>query len=314
MSAFDPCPFRLDGVRAYREWRARKLDGYPRGIAELTVPVADLTAPSPEEHAAVVTACRRANLAVVSTRPEAVDKSAIRAFGRHFGLHALDANLHADDDGVSALQVAEAGGRRDYIPYTNRALNWHTDGYYNEPHQWVRAFIIFCARDAAEGGENRLLDHEIAYILLRDADPHLVEALMHPHAMTIPANVEQGVEIRSEETGPVFSVDSARGSLHMRYSARTRNIRWRDDAATRAAVEFLADLWENGSDLAYHHRLMPGQGIICNNVLHSRTAFRDDPASGRTRLMYRARYYDRIAGTETTRSCAGLSMNAPMTA
>jgi hypothetical protein len=100
----------------------------------------------------------------------------------------------------------------------------------------------------------------------------------------------------------------------MRYSARTRNIRWRDDAATRAAVEFLADLWENGSDLAYHHRLMPGQGIICNNVLHSRAAFRDDPASGRTRLMYRARYYDRIAGTETTRSCAGLSMNAPMTA
>lgn len=314
MNTLDPCPFRLDSVRAYREWRARKLDGYPTGIAELQVPVADLAAPSPDEHAAVLEACRRANLAVVSTRPGAVDKSVIRAFGRHFGLHALDANLHADDDGVSALQVAEAGGRRDYVPYTNRALNWHTDGYYNEPGRWVRAFIIFCAQDAVEGGENQLLDHEIAYILLRDADARLVEALMHPRAMTIPANVEQGVEIRGEETGPVFSVDSVRGNLHMRYSARTRNIRWRDDAATRAAVEYLADLWKNGSDHAYHHRLVPGQGIICNNVLHSRTAFRDDPASGQARLMYRARYYDRIAGTDTTRGCTGLSMSAPMTA
>jgi hypothetical protein len=33
-------------------------------------------------------------------------------------------------------------------------------------------------------------------------------------------------------------------------------------------------------------------GVICNNVLHARTAFRDDPS--RPRLLYRARYYDRI--------------------
>lgn len=313
MNTLDPCPFQPDSTRAYREWRARKLDAYPSSVVELMVPIGELAAPSTEECAAVVAACRRANLAVVTTRPGGVDKAAVRDFGRYFGLHALDANLHADPDGISALHVAEAGERRDYIPYTNRALNWHTDGYYNEPGQWVHAFIIFCAQDAAEGGENQLLDHEIAYILLRDADPRLIEALMHPRALTIPANIEQGVEIRGEETGPVFSVDSKRGSLHMRYSARTRNVRWRDDPMTRAAREFLVDLWENGSAHAYHHRLMPGQGIICNNVLHSRTAFCDDPANGRTRLMYRARYYDRIAGTETTRGCAGLSMNAPMT-
>jgi hypothetical protein len=33
-------------------------------------------------------------------------------------------------------------------------------------------------------------------------------------------------------------------------------------------------------------------GVICNNVLHARSAFRDDPA--RPRLLYRARYYDRV--------------------
>jgi len=36
-------------------------------------------------------------------------------------------------------------------------------------------------------------------------------------------------------------------------------------------------------------------GVICNNVLHTRSAFRDDPAH--PRLLYRARYYDRIRGT-----------------
>ena len=121
---------------------------------------------------------------------------------------------------------------------------------------------------------------------------------MHPAAMTIPANIEQGVEIRAAESGPVFSVDPLTGNLHMRYSARTRNIQWRDDPVTLAAVQFLQNLWDEGSEYVYHHRLMPGEGLICNNVLHNRTAFRDDPALGKSRLMYRARYFDRIAATD----------------
>ena len=45
------------------------------------------------------------------------------------------------------------------------------------------------------------------------------------------------------------------------------------------------------------YRLQPGEGLISNNALHCRSGFRDDPATGRTRLVYRARYYDRIADT-----------------
>ena len=33
-------------------------------------------------------------------------------------------------------------------------------------------------------------------------------------------------------------------------------------------------------------------GILCNNVLHDRTGFTDDPA--RPRLILRARYHERI--------------------
>jgi hypothetical protein len=37
--------------------------------------------------------------------------------------------------------------------------------------------------------------------------------------------------------------------------------------------------------------------VFCNNILHARTAFEDDVEGGITRLLYRARYYDRIADT-----------------
>ena len=291
--------FDLADERGYQEWRARKLAGYPRQPADLRTAIADIARPTETERQAIIAACLRTNMAIFSTDATQVDKQALRAFGQAFGLRRLDANLYADDDGITALQVSEVDRKRDFIPYTNQRLNWHTDGYYNRPGHWIRAFVIFCAQDAAEGGENQLLDHEIVYILLRDTDPRFIEALMHPQAMTIPANVEAGMEIRPAEAGPVFSVDRATGTLHMRYSARTRNIVWRDEAITRAAVDFLQNLWSEGSAYIYHYRLMPGQGVICNNVLHSRSAFRDDPATGRKRLMYRARYYDRIAGTNS---------------
>lgn len=293
-------PFHPDNACGYREWRAHKLGGFPADPAELMVSVADLARLSDSEHRAIVSACRRANLAIITAGTGEASKEDLRAFGVQLGLHRLDANLCADEDGITALQVSDTGRKRDYIPYTNRRLNWHTDGYYNAPDQWIRAFLIFCAQDAAEGGENELLDHEIAYMLLRDADPRFIEALMHPQAMTIPANTEDGVDIRPAETGPVFSIETGTGNLHMRYSARTRNIHWRDDAMTRAAVEFLHSLWETGSPYIHRCRLLPGQGVICNNVLHSRTAFRDDPATGHKRLMYRARYYDRIEGTDVS--------------
>ena len=36
-----------------------------------------------------------------------------------------------------------------------------------------------------------------------------------------------------------------------------------------------------------------GMGLVCNNVLHDREGFTDDPAA--PRLLYRARFLDRIA-------------------
>jgi hypothetical protein len=292
-------PFLPGDEAAYQAWREQKLQDYPTEVSSLLVGIADPGDVSEAEYRAVVRLCGKTNMTLYDLgRTCVADKAAVRALGRRFGLAHLDSNLYADEDSITSLQVTAARRQRDYIPYTNRRLNWHTDGYYNAPQQRIRGILMHCVADAWRGGENQFLDHEIAYILLRDENPRYIAALMQPDAMTIPPNVEGGVEIRGAETGPVFSVEIGTGNLHMRYSARMRNIHWKDDPDTQAAVLFLQDLWANGCPYMYQYRLVPGQGVICNNVLHSRAAFEDSPTAGQMRLLYRARYYDRVSGTD----------------
>ena len=287
-------PFDLDNEQAYSEWRAQKLAGFPRAIEELQVSIADGYQLSGQEMAAVHRRLQRANFVIYTFEHTAGDdKVLIRELGRQFGLERLDDNLCSDDDSVTSLRVVEKRREGEYIPYTNKRLNWHTDGYYNSAERQIQAVILHCVQPAAIGGENALLDHEIAYMELRDENPDYIHALMAPDAMTIPPNVQQGKQIRPAQTGPVFSVNGA-GQLHMRYSARGRNIVWKDDTTTQQAAECLLHLFQGNSPYIFRHRLKSGQGVLSNNVLHCRSSFEDDVDRGQTRLLYRARYFDRI--------------------
>ena len=109
--------------------------------------------------------------------------------------------------------------------------------------------------------------------------------------MTIPANIIDGEVIRPSQSGPEFSVND-QWRLHMRYSARLRNIEWRDDALVTEATAFLQRLWEAGSSLIVKHTLQAGQGVVCNNVLHGRTGF--ESGGGIKRLLFRGWYYNSI--------------------
>jgi len=290
-----PCPFDLDADVAYRSWRARKLLAYPASAAALIVEIRDPHRLSNAERGALFERCVLANMAVYATaaRLDDVDaaKAATRAIGAQLGLHTLDANHLADDDGITPLACVDGGARGEFIPYTNRAIRWHTDGYYNPPSRTVRAMLLHCMQRAENGGENRLLDPEIVYLQLRDTDVGHVRALMAPDAMTIPARSEDGIEARADQPGPVFTVEAS-GHLHMRYTARTRSVAWKGDAATRAAVGALEHLLA-ANPCTLRLRLEPGMGLVCNNVLHDRSAFTESAAH--KRLLLRARYYERIA-------------------
>jgi alpha-ketoglutarate-dependent taurine dioxygenase len=304
-------PFDLADDRAYQSWREWKLADYPARAEDLIVGIDNPFRLSPAEKQALLDRCRKANAALYRIAAgNFADKELVASLASQFGLLRLDRNLRADEDSITSLRVVPESTGTYYIPYTNRPLNWHTDGYYNTADEQVRGVVLHCVSDAAQGGENVYLDHEMAYLLLRDENPDYVAALMQPDAMTIPANIEAGVEIRPAQTGPVFSVAPRTGSLHMRYTARTRSIAWKDDVKTRMAVGFLTELLAGESEFLFRHRLRPGEGIICNNILHKRAAFVDDPESGRTRLFYRARYYDRIRGTGLNTIWSGVDHHA----
>jgi hypothetical protein len=306
-------PFHPDNP-AYASWREAKLRDYPERVEELLVEIANPKALTPTEHAALLARCRKANMAVYAGPDLGEDKDIPRLMGRQFGLQHLDANLMSDEDDITTLTVAENGEKKgEFIPYTDRPIRWHTDGYYNRPDRQILGMILHCAAPAAEGGANALLDHEILYLLLRDENPDHIRALMQEDAMSIPPRYaetaltptlsqgERGQTLspnrliaRAEESGPVFATLPG-GQLHMRYTARTRSIAWKQDAATQAAVAAIEKFLNQDLPWKFQHRMEAGMGLLCNNVLHDRTGFADSPTH--KRIMYRARYYDRIGNT-----------------
>ena len=299
----DGNPFALDDDQAYRRWRDWKLANAPASVDDLLVAVDDPCRLSAAEREAIVARCRSANMAVYASARRVEGKDLARRLGEQLGLRRLDANWLADEDGISTLAVSERGTRAEFIPYTDRPIRWHTDGYYNPPERTIAAMLLHCVERAEEGGGSRVLDHEIAYILLRDADPAHVRALSAPDTMSIPQRDGDGDAdadgvasvARPVQAGPVFSLLPPGGDLHMRYTARTRSIAWRDDPATRAAVGALRALLDAGGPWVHSFRLEAGMGIVCNNVLHEREGFVD--SSRHRRTVLRARYHDRIAGT-----------------
>ena len=284
-------PFNLSNQAEYLRWREAKLNGYPVNALQLMVEIENPAALSAQERSALLGQLHKTNMVLYRVMGKSATKDTIRQLGVQLGLHRLDGNLCADEDSITSLRVVDEGRHRGYIPYTNKPLSWHTDGYYNPLNKQVRAILMHCETPAHSGGENALLDHEILYLLLRDEDPALIYALMHPQAMSIPPNMEGGEEIRGETVGPVFSI-MPEGHLHMRFSARTRNITWRDDAVTQRAVVRINALLASNSPHLFRYQLQANEGVISNNVLHNRSGFQDE--GDVKRLLYRARYYDRV--------------------
>lgn len=288
-------PFLWENHDFYCEWRDQKLINYPENIGDLLVEIEDPRKLTQSEYEALLQRCQKSNMALyISKTGSDPDPEIPLSLARRFGLTQLNKNWLADETGLTSLTVVDHGIRHDYIPYTNRAINWHTDGYYNTEEKQIHALNLHVVQRAANGGENALMDHEIAYILLREKNPDYILALMGPEVMTIPARVGGGKVARAEEIGPVFSITPS-GDLHMRYTIRVNNVIWSEDPLTREALACLKEILNSDSPYIYRGLLEPGMGLLSNNVLHDRAAFTDDLEH--KRHYYRARYFDRLTGT-----------------
>jgi len=282
-------PFLLENQELYQQWREEKLSRYPQSIADIIVEVADPKQLSKTEFDAMYDALERANMVIYVSPCKEEDKEIPKRLGEQFGLKRLNNNYMADADGITELRINPEGEHPKYIPYTNRPINWHNDGYYNS--EQIHGLLVHCVRSAAEGGDSELMDHEMAYLLLRDQSEEQLAALMAPDAMTIPEGVDSEGNPRGKSIGPVFSVNED-GSLHMRYTARKRNIEWKDDSITKQAVATLSGILDSDSPYIFKGRLEAGMGLVSRNILHKRTGF--DSAESSERLFYRARYFDSI--------------------
>jgi alpha-ketoglutarate-dependent taurine dioxygenase len=282
-------PFALEQNAAYLRWREAKLADYPASADGLLVEIENAADVSPSEHARVSEICARTNMVLFhDAGGQLTDRQVFRSFAARFGLEHLSPHMLADSDGIASITpTSKREIKSEYIPYTTRALNWHTDGYYGTGGETIKGFALYCLRAADSGGESAMIDPEIIYIRLRDENPEHIAAFSRPDAMTIPANVRDDIEIRPESTGPVFSTDAATGQLAMRYTARTVSIVWPDDDQMNAARAALDNILASAA--VFRYTLRPGDGLLCNNVLHGRSAFSDPE-----RLIYRGRYLDRV--------------------
>ena len=286
-------PYLLENEIAYQQWRNHKLDVRARTRPTQVFGLNARGLLQDDQLADVRQQIAAYNFIIFETQAADFGKHEFLALNRQFGLNDLDTNLGADEDKVTALHVVSESDRRaQYIPYTNRAMNWHTDGYYNPHGRRINAFALYCVNQSARGGDNYLFDHEMMYLLIRDQSTELLEALMHDDLMHIPANVQDNQVIRAEETGPVFSLQPISCVLNMRYTSRPHNIVWKTDKCSQRALNLVREILLEGQAMT-EIRLQSGQGIVCNNILHGREGFQDDPQHP-TRLVYRARYYDAI--------------------
>lgn len=274
--------------KAVSRWCDARREMHSAGGAGQPIEIGDPCRLRKAERDAIASRCARFNLALYRFARCETDPDALSAFANEMGLGRRDLTRGADHRGIASVQAAPSTHGPEMIPFTSRALNWHTDGYYNAPRQSVRGVVMHCAVPALNGGETTLLDPDLVYATMHDQDPALVQALAHPGAMTIPAHEADGALVRPARTGPVFRLLGNPPRLLMRYTMRTRSIRWRSSPDTARAV---AALEETIASLSAHHvqaRFGPGEGVICNNVLHRRSAFVDGEDSRRTLLRIRS--------------------------
>jgi hypothetical protein len=216
-----------------------------------------------------------------------LEMSSLLTLGKQLGVRHTDKSArHAQSD-----ELTDSGILNKAIPFSTRHCNWHTDATYYGSDKTIQALFLLCKRPAVEGGSNKVLDHEVLYIQLRDKDPGALEVLMNKDCFNY-RNPATG-EIDLHRGGKVFWTN-ADGHLCHRFSFRKTDMAWSGDSDVAAAAHVLESLISDESAHVIEGRLESGMGLISNNVLHTREKLVDSDDAAKKRLLFRARFYDRV--------------------
>lgn len=282
-----PRRFDLDAVDDYLNWRDEKLAAYPATVGELVVELGDMTAPTATERAKLIELVERANMALFTAGSATLDMDSLLGLGEQLGVTRTDKPArHARSD-----ELTDSGILNRAVPFSTRPCNWHTDATYYGSDNTIDALFLLCKRPAPEGGSNRVLDHEMLYIQLREQDPGALEVLMRKDCFNY-RNPATG-EVDRTRGGKVFWT-GADGHLRHRFSFRKTDMAWADESDVAAARTVLESLISAPSPHMLEGRLESGMGLVSNNVLHTREPLVDSNDPAWKRLLFRVRFYDRV--------------------
>ena len=282
-----PRRFDLRSDDDYLNWRDEKLAAYPKNVGELVVELGDMTAMTRAEKAKILETVERANMCVFTAGSAELEMNSLLTLGKQLGVSHTDKTArHAQSD-----ELTDSGILNRAIPFSTRHCNWHTDATYYGSDNTIQALFLLCKRPAVEGGSNKVLDHEVLYIQLRDKDSGALEVLMKKDCFNY-RNPASG-EIDLHRGGKVFWTNPD-GHLCHRFSFRKTDMAWSADSDVTAARQVLESLISDQSAHVIEGRLESGMGLISNNVLHTRERLVDSDDAAKKRLLFRARFYDRV--------------------
>lgn len=283
-------PFILENQTEYISWRDNKLSLYPKDIESLSISF-DFENIDINKITQLKKIVENYNFAIYDFSAQISDKR-LQEFCVQLNLMSSVSNLLADENGISSItdnsSLVQKKLNIEYIPYTNKPLNWHTDGYYHPLDSTVKSFLLHCNEPAQKGGENLLLDHEILYIFLRDHNPDFIDVLMQENIMEIPKN--KNSKNSSSSIGPVFYIDTE-NFLNMRFTSRQQNIIWKKDDMIKKIKDYISSFILDDDKYIFKLLLKKNQGYLANNILHKRERYLDGENK---RLLKRLRFSERI--------------------
>lgn len=282
-------PFILENETEYKNWRQTKLELYPLNINKFSIPL-DINNFQKKDLDLIKFNMNKYNFALYNFKSE-LKNNELENFCTMLNLNNSISNLFSDSKNISDIKDHKDTNNNqigEYIPYTNKPLNWHTDGYYYPLNNSVKSFLLHCVNPAHRGGENLLLDHEILYILIRDHNPSYIKILMENNIMGIPRNKNNAES--TNINGPVFFIDDEY-SLNMRFTSRQQNIVWKKSDIIDKIKKFIFNFVESDTKYITKILLKKNQGYIANNILHKREKFFDNKNK---RLLKRIRFSKKL--------------------
>ena len=266
----------------FLRWAEEKEKNIPQNTDGIIVNIHNINNVKISEIAKIKETINKYNSCIYSSKVALKTNTNLLKFVESVGMRTYDCN-NIESNEISTITPLQ-NNKINYIPYTDKSLNWHTDGYYDKKS--IFSWLLHCVNPATQGGENYFLDHELAlreYILRNDD----VNNLMAEDALTIPESKDTS---RSEISTYVFSFKNQYKKLHMRFSMRKDNIGTSPKA--NSAMTKLREIIENDcAKYSLTYKLQKNEGIITNNILHGREAFKDDKVK---RKLLRIRSYERL--------------------